>query len=108
MIRRPPRSTPKPSSAASDVYKRQYLEYIEYVHEMHGPARTRDIYESAMATLANEDIKNVDIKFAEMEMELNDVPRARAILAHASQVCDPRVGVQLSGGTVPYWRLQER
>ena len=23
MIRRPPRSTPKPSSAASDVYKRQ-------------------------------------------------------------------------------------
>ena len=26
MIRRPPRSTPKPSSAASDVYKRQVLE----------------------------------------------------------------------------------
>ena len=26
MIRRPPRSTPKPSSAASDVYKRQRLE----------------------------------------------------------------------------------
>ena len=25
MIRRPPRSTPKPSSAASDVYKRQGL-----------------------------------------------------------------------------------
>ena len=25
MIRRPPRSTPKPSSAASDVYKRQQL-----------------------------------------------------------------------------------
>ena len=25
MIRRPPRSTPKPSSAASDVYKRQEL-----------------------------------------------------------------------------------
>ena len=28
MIRRPPRSTPKPSSAASDVYKRQ-LTYVE-------------------------------------------------------------------------------
>ena len=25
MIRRPPRSTPKPSSAASDVYKRQFV-----------------------------------------------------------------------------------
>ena len=29
MIRRPPRSTPKPSSAASDVYKRQELEGME-------------------------------------------------------------------------------
>jgi pre-mRNA-splicing factor SYF1 len=83
----------------SDKYD-TYLEYIEYVHEMHGPARTRDIYESAMATLANEDIKNVGIKFAEMEMELNDVPRARAILAHASQVCDPRVELSFW----KYWR----
>ena len=29
MIRRPPRSTPKPSSAASDVYKRQYLYLLQ-------------------------------------------------------------------------------
>ena len=28
MIRRPPRSTPKPSSAASDVYKRQDIEIV--------------------------------------------------------------------------------
>ena len=28
MIRRPPRSTPTPSSAASDVYKRQVNEYL--------------------------------------------------------------------------------
>ena len=28
MIRRPPRSTPKPSSAASDVYKRQRLDWL--------------------------------------------------------------------------------
>ena len=31
MIRRPPRSTPKPSSAASDVYKRQLLDKINKV-----------------------------------------------------------------------------
>ena len=31
MIRRPPRSTPKPSSAASDVYKRQPTSAPEYV-----------------------------------------------------------------------------
>ena len=29
MIRRPPRSTPKPSSAASDVYKRQLMMLID-------------------------------------------------------------------------------
>ena len=29
MIRRPPRSTPKPSSAASDVYKRQIMEFAK-------------------------------------------------------------------------------
>ena len=29
MIRRPPRSTPKPSSAASDVYKRQVLSKVK-------------------------------------------------------------------------------
>ena len=28
MIRRPPRSTPKPSSAASDVYKRQFASVV--------------------------------------------------------------------------------
>ena len=33
MIRRPPRSTPKPSSAASDVYKRQVInrEIVEFI-----------------------------------------------------------------------------
>ena len=52
MIRRPPRSTPKPSSAASDVYKRQvhfleYLspfdplavQYLEYVQRIRSDAR---------------------------------------------------------------------
>ena len=33
MIRRPPRSTPKPSSAASDVYKRQTGTSMREVHE---------------------------------------------------------------------------
>ena len=34
MIRRPPRSTPKPSSAASDVYKRQVIEGMEFVDKI--------------------------------------------------------------------------
>ena len=34
MIRRPPRSTPKPSSAASDVYKRQSEAFFDKVFVM--------------------------------------------------------------------------
>ena len=40
MIRRPPRSTPKPSSAASDVYKRQHTGFYvrafaeEFAHSL--------------------------------------------------------------------------
>ena len=33
MIRRPPRSTPKPSSAASDVYKRQDSSVLQEMRE---------------------------------------------------------------------------
>ena len=43
MIRRPPRSTPSNSSAASDVYKRQPLEVIENLQEMEDEG---EIYES--------------------------------------------------------------
>ena len=33
MIRRPPRSTPKPSSAASDVYKRQIADRVGVINQ---------------------------------------------------------------------------
>ena len=36
MIRRPPRSTPKPSSAASDVYKRQMTELLSQAYSKGG------------------------------------------------------------------------
>ena len=42
MIRRPPRSTPKPSSAASDVYKRQGREDTPVSVIIHPPTRPPD------------------------------------------------------------------
>src|SRR5660397_169387 len=36
MIRRPPRSTPLYSSAASDVYKRQGYDYVRYLEKVGG------------------------------------------------------------------------
>ena len=48
MIRRPPRSTPKPSSAASDVYKRQV--YASAVHMAKAPDHQPDkLTENAIA-----------------------------------------------------------
>ena len=60
MIRRPPRSTPKPSSAASDVYKRQGIYYA--VRQAHIFAdcisevweETRRCYERKLKTLERE------------------------------------------------------
>jgi pre-mRNA-splicing factor SYF1 len=31
------------------------------------------------------------IRFAELERKLGEIDRARAVYAHASQMCDPRV-----------------
>jgi len=46
MIRRPPRSTPKPSSAASDVYKRQVVEVNLVMKRYHVNVkeRNKDMY----------------------------------------------------------------
>ena len=45
MIRRPPRSTPKPSSAASDVYKRQGMILIlsAFVLETRGILQSKEL-----------------------------------------------------------------
>ena len=55
-----------------------------------GLPSTRPIYENAIAALPDKDAKEMCLRFADMERRLGEIDRARAIMGHASQFCDPR------------------
>lgn len=52
--------------------------------------RTREIYEKAIETLKEKDVRDMCMRFAKMELMLGEVDRARGIYTHCSQFCDPR------------------
>ena len=68
-----------------------YCRYIKQAEEIFGAPYTRAIYQKAIEILPNKYIPDISISFAKMEVALNEVDRARVILSHGSQVCDPRV-----------------
>ncbi|VTU63275.1 phosphopantothenoylcysteine synthetase/decarboxylase [Lactobacillus rhamnosus GG] [Lacticaseibacillus rhamnosus] len=53
MIRRPPGSTPKPSSAASDVYKRQVIGFAAETNDLLANAQTKLTKKKADMIVAN-------------------------------------------------------
>ncbi|VTU64032.1 fatty acid/phospholipid synthesis protein [Lactobacillus casei subsp. casei ATCC 393] [Lacticaseibacillus rhamnosus] len=57
MIRRTPRSTPKPSSAASDVYKRQIIHTAEKINSDDEPVRAIRRKKQASMVLAAQAVK---------------------------------------------------
>ncbi|GAB0087733.1 Pre-mRNA-splicing factor syf1 homolog [Sergentomyia squamirostris] len=72
--------------------------YIKKAAEIYGLPRTRQIYEKAIEVLPEESSREMCMRFAEMETKLGEVDRARAIYAHCSQMCDPRVTVEFWNG----------
>ena len=68
-----------------------YLAYIRKAEEAYGAPRTREIYEAAIDALPESQVRDMCLRFAATETRLGEVDRARAIYAHASQYCDPRV-----------------
>ncbi|XP_024384058.1 uncharacterized protein [Physcomitrium patens] len=65
--------------------------YIARAAEFFGLPRTREIYEHAIESgLPDKDVKTMCIKYAELERNLGEIDRARAIYVHASQSADPR------------------
>lgn len=64
--------------------------YITKSASNFGLPSTRPIYERAIATLPDNEAKEMCLKFADMEKRLGEIDRARAIYGHASQFCDPR------------------
>ena len=72
--------------------------YINRAAEIYGVPKTRQIYEKAIEVLPEEKSREMCLRFAEMETKLGEIDRARAIYAHCSQICDPRV-------TADFWQV---
>lgn len=65
--------------------------YIAKAASNYGLPATRTIYERAIESLPDKQTAEMCLRFALMERKLGEIDRARAIYAHASQFCDPRV-----------------
>lgn len=65
--------------------------YIAKATSNYGLPATRPIYERALEILPDKQTAEMCLRFASMERKLGEIDRARAIYAHASQFCDPRV-----------------
>ena len=74
-----------------------YNIYLKRAAEIYGVTHTRTIYESAIESLMSDQAINMCVRFADLERKLGEIDRARAVYAHASQMCDPRV----SGRSIP-------
>jgi pre-mRNA-splicing factor SYF1 len=72
-----------------------YTIYIAKAAELYGLPATRAIYERALdsetARLPDAATAELCLRFAALERKLGEIDRARAVFAHASQFCDPRV-----------------
>ena len=65
--------------------------YIKRAAEIYGVTHTRAIYEQAIEVLNDEQSREMCVRFADLERKLGEIDRARAVYAHCSQMCDPRV-----------------
>lgn len=68
--------------------------YIAKATANYGLPATRPIYERALEILPDRQTAEMCLRFAALERKLGEIDRARAIYAHASQFCDPRVNPQ--------------
>lgn len=70
--------------------------YIAKATANFGLPATRPIYERAIESLPDKQTAEMCLRFAALERKLGEIDRARAIFAHASQFCDPRVSFLFS------------
>lgn len=65
--------------------------YIKKATQLLGLIHTRPIYEKAVEILPDDQAREMCLRFADLEVKLQDIDRARGIYSHCSQMCDPRV-----------------
>ncbi|KAF6261373.1 protein prenylyltransferase [Scenedesmus sp. NREL 46B-D3] len=69
--------------------------YVSRATDFFGIAKVREIYETAIeseppADLPEEDVRNLCVRYAQLERKLGEIDRARAIFVHGSHLADPR------------------
>ena len=64
--------------------------YLQKTEEYFGVVSTRPVYEKALSVVPDADVQKISLRFAEMERQLGELDRARAIFVHGSQTCDPK------------------
>ncbi|KAJ2398923.1 pre-mRNA-splicing factor syf1 [Coemansia sp. RSA 2559] len=85
--------------ATRGVARSQKLEMFQFyaakTAELLGPVHARPVYERGIEELADAQALVFAIEFAQVERQLGEIDRARALYAYASQFADPRVSPQL-------------
>ncbi|ORX48364.1 TPR-like protein [Piromyces finnis] len=72
--------------------------YIAKVKSYYGVTATREIYQRAIEILPNVEAKEMALEFVELETQLGEIDRARAILSYGTQFADPRADAH-------YWKV---
>jgi pre-mRNA-splicing factor SYF1 len=67
-----------------------YQLYIAKTTKYMGVPATRDIYQEAISALKDSPAAQMCLDFAKMETSLQEIERARAVLAYGAQLADPR------------------
>ncbi|KAI3420993.1 hypothetical protein GPALN_014620 [Globodera pallida] len=68
-----------------------YNVYVKKAMQFYGITKTRPIFESAIERLPEDRSRDMSLRYAQMERNLGEIDRARAIYAHCAEICDPRV-----------------
>ncbi|EIE82685.1 hypothetical protein RO3G_07390 [Rhizopus delemar RA 99-880] len=79
------------TKAVADEDRREMYEYyIAKATESFGVMASREIYESAIESLPDKDVRIMALRYAALEQKLGEIERARAIYGFAAQMFDPR------------------
>ncbi|XP_049851404.1 pre-mRNA-splicing factor syf1 homolog [Schistocerca gregaria] len=72
--------------------------FLKKAAQFFGIARVRQIFEMAIQTFPDKDIRSYCLRYASLERRLGELNRARAIYMHCAQFCDPRADTE-------YWQI---
>jgi pre-mRNA-splicing factor SYF1 len=67
-----------------------YSIYIAKVTKLLGVTKARPVFEAAVQNLPEKQVLVMGRKYAELEINLGEIERARGVMAHISQFTDPR------------------